>query len=441
MELGRILKEGALSGVRVVDFTWVRAGPQTTRILSMFGAEVIRIEWPDSADTIRLNAPAPDVSASLNSSVDFNNFACNKLSATVNVRSSEGMDLVKELISVSDVVVENFSSRILEKWGLGYDQLRAINPTVVYVSMAGFGHKGRHRDYDTWGPAVQAVSGLTFMSGAPDKPPAGWGYSYMDHTGGYYGAMAILAALRYRHESGRGQHVDLAQVDVGCTLTGAAFLDYTVNGRKTDRRGMPPGNRTYWPGTSLTSGYRGPHAAPHNSYKCKGGNPHAWCVIVCYTDEDWQAFTKAMGDPEWARDPKYSTLAGRLEHQEEMDLKIEAWTKERDKYEVMAKLQDTGVASAPVQSMVDRVENDPQLNYRGTFSATASHPVLGERIFEGMPMQLRNAPWELWRHGPTIGEDNDYVFDELLGMHVAERDALETDNVFWPKGMQKKATS
>ena len=441
VELGRVLKEGALSGVRVVDFTWVRAGPQTTRILSMFGAEVIRVEWPDSADTIRHAAPARGVAPSLNSGVDFNNFACNKLSATLNVRSSKGMDLVKELISVSDVVIENFSSRILEKWGLGYEQLKEVNPTVVYVSMAGFGHRGRHRDYDTWGPAVQAVSGLTFMSGAPGKPPAGWGYSYMDHTGGYYGAMAVLAALHYRHESGRGQYVDLAQVDVGCTLTGAAFLDYSVNGRKSDREGMPPGNRTYWPGASLANTYRGPHAAPHNSYKCKGSDPHAWCVIVCYTDEEWRALVKAMGDPEWAHDAKYDTLLGRLEHQEAMDLKIEGWTKERNKYEVMAKLQAAGVASAPVQSMVDRAENDPQLQHRGTFTASTSHPLLGEKIFEGMPMQLRNAPWELWRHGPTIGEDNDYVFDDLLGMRSGERDALEGENVFWPKGMQRKAAS
>ena len=291
---------------------------------------MIRVEWPDSADTIRHAAPARGVAPSLNSGVDFNNFACNKLSATLNVRSSKGMDLVKELISVSDVVIENFSSRILEKWGLGYEQLKEVNPTVVYVSMAGFGHRGRHRDYDTWGPAVQAVSGLTFMSGAPGKPPAGWGYSYMDHTGGYYGAMAVLAALHYRHESGRGQYVDLAQVDVGCTLTGAAFLDYSVNGRKSDREGMPPGNRTYWPGASLANTYRGPHAAPHNSYKCKGSDPHAWCVIVCYTDEEWRALVKAMGDPEWAHDAKYDTLLGRLEHQEAMDLKIEGWTKEAE---------------------------------------------------------------------------------------------------------------
>lgn len=124
-----------------------------------------------------------------------------------------------------------------------------------------------------------------------------------------------------------------------------------------------------------------------------------------------------------------------------MDLKIEGWTKERNKYEVMAKLQAAGVPSAPVQSMVDRVENDPQLQHRGTFAATASHPLLGENIYEGMPMQLRNAPWELWRHGPLMGEDNDYVFDDLLGMEAGERDALEGENVFWPKGMQRKAAS
>ena len=198
MELGAVMSKGALAGVRVVDFTWVRAGPQSTRIFSMFGAEVIRIEWPQNPDVIRLGSPRQTpagLEPGLNTNGDFNNFSCNKLSVTLNVRSPSGLDLIKRLIGISDVVIENFSSRIMESWGLGYEQLRQANPAIIYVSMAGFGHGGRNRDYDTWGPAVQALSGLTFMSGLPGKPSAGWGHSYMDHTGGYYGAMATLGAL------------------------------------------------------------------------------------------------------------------------------------------------------------------------------------------------------------------------------------------------------
>ncbi len=450
MERGTVLTNGALAGLRVVDFTWVRAGPQTTRILAMFGAEVFKIEWPEHPDMIRLGSalstPA-GITPSLNTNADFNNFNCDKLSATLNVRHPDGLAIIRRLIAVSDVVVENFSSRVFEERGLSYEQLRRVNPAIIYVSMAGFGHSGPYRDYDTWGPAVQALSGLTFLSGLPDRAPAGWGYSYMDHTAGYYGAMAILAALHHRNRTGEGQHVDLAQVEVGCTLTGAAILDYTVNGRATRRPGVPPGNRTHWPGTPLTNTYRGPHAAPHNSYRC-AGRPDApgpgrndWCVIACFTDEEWRALVQVMGRPAWASDPKFATLLGRLEHQDEMDPQIEAWTKTLNKYEVMERLQAAGVPAAPVQSMSDRVERDPQLRHRGAFAARAAHPILGERIYEGMPMRMENAPWEVWRHGPLLGQDNDYVLKEVLGLSESEVAAGDAAGLFWPRNMVRMEAS
>ena len=438
MERGRVLTEGALAGTRVLDFTWIRAGPQTTRILAMFGAEVIRIEWPENPDVIRLGSLRyAGVEPGVNSSVDFNNFSCDKFSATLNVRHPRGLELIKELISCSDVVIENFSTGILERWGLGYDAMRLANPAIVYVSMAGFGHTGRSSHYVTWGPTVQALSGLTFLSGSPDKPPAGWGHSYMDHTGGYYGAMAVLAALHYRERTGEGQHVDLSQVEVGATLTGAAILDYTVNGRPTRRDGIPSGNRTHWPGTPMTSSYRGPHAAPHNNYRCAGGGHFDWCVIACFTEEEWQAMVEAMGSPAWTRDPKFGTLLERLENQEELDRHIASWTSTLDRYEVMRRLQAVGVASAPVQSMGDRVVNDPQLQHRGTFAARSQHPILGERINEGMPMQLSATPWEIWRHAPLMGEDNDFLLQELLGLSPEESRELDSQGVLWPQKMER----
>ena len=443
MELGAVLSKGALAGVRVVDFTWVRAGPQSTRIFSMFGAEVIRIEWPLNPDIIRLGSPrysAAGVTPGLDTNGDFNNFNCNKLSVTLNVRSPSGLDLIKRLIGISDVVIENFSSRVMEDWGLGYEQLRQANPAIIYVSMAGFGHSGPNRDYDTWGPAVQALSGLTFMSGLPGKPSAGWGHSYMDHTGGYYGAMATLAALHYRSRTGQGQYVDLAQVDAGCTLTGAAILDSTVNGRRTDRDGVPAGNRTHWPGTPLTDTYRGRHAAPHNAYRCAGGGRNDWCTIACFTEEEWRALAGAMGSPAWADEPAFATLLQRLEHQEELDRRIQEWTIDLNKYEVMDRLQAAGVPSAPVQSMVDRVENDPQLQHRGAFATQAEHPVIGRRIYEGMPMRLEQAPWAIWRHGPLIGQDNDYVLRDVLGLTAEEVDGNDAEGVFWPRNMVRKET-
>ena len=186
-----------LEGVRVVDFTWVRAGPWAARWLGAFGAEVIKVEWPQNMDMLRQNRfTVPEgVEPGPNSTGQFADTNANKRGITVNVRTSRGLELVKELISVSDVVIENFSSRIMENWGLGYDELRKLRPDVVYVSMAGFGHVGRHHHYGTMGPAAQALSGLTFLSGLPGEPPAGWGWSYLDDTGGMYGAMCALTAL------------------------------------------------------------------------------------------------------------------------------------------------------------------------------------------------------------------------------------------------------
>ena len=441
MKRGKVLTQGALAGVRVLDFTWVRAGPQSTRIMSMFGAEVIRIEWPASPDIIRVGSPRqtqPGVEPGLNTNADFNNFNCNKLSLILNVRDPAGLDMVKELISISDIVIENFSSRIMEDWGLSYEAMRAVNPSIVYVSMAGFGHAGPYRDYDTWGPAVQAITGLTLLSGLPDKPPAGWGHSYMDHTGGYYGAMAALTALHHRTRTGQGQYIDLAQVDAGCTMTGAAFLDYTVNGRSTRRPGVPAGNRTHTPGTPLNNTYRGPHAAPHNGYRCAPGGYNDWCTIACFTEEEWQGLKEAMGNPSWADDGQFATLMGRLEHQDGLDQHIEAWTKTLGKYQLMELLQSHGVPTGPVQGMGDRIERDPQLRHRGLFEARSTHPILGDRIFEGMPMKMKHRPWELWRYGPTMGEDNGFVTQEILGRSQEEIEAMEEQHLFWPRMMQRQ---
>ena len=435
------MTEGALAGVRVVDLTWVRAGPQTTRILGMMGAEVIRVEWPGAPDITRLGAlrttPA-GIKVGINTSGDFANFGVNKLSVTMNTRDKRGLKLLKELIAISDLVVENFSSRVLEDWGLDYEAQRRINPTIIYISMAGFGHSGPWRDYDTWGPAVQAMTGLTFVSGLPGKPPSGWGYSYMDHTGGYYGAMAVTTALHHRNRTGKGQYIDLAQIEAGSTLTGAAILDFTVNGRPTRRPGFPPGNRTTWPGQPLLNNYaRGAHAAPHNNYRTAGGGHWDWCVIVCRDDEEWRNLVKAMNSPAWADNAKFSTLMGRLENQEEMDAKINEWTKGFDKWKLCDMLQAAGVPCGPVSSTGDRVERDPQLKHRGAFASMVDHPILGRNACEGFPAKFSETPWEIFRHGPMMCSENEYVYKEMLGVTDAEYEELDATGVTWPDKMRR----
>jgi crotonobetainyl-CoA:carnitine CoA-transferase CaiB-like acyl-CoA transferase len=354
------------------------------------------------------------------------------LGLSVNVRHPKGLEAIKSLIRVSDVVIENFSSRIMSRWGLGYDELRKLRPDVVYVSMAGFGQTGRQHYFGTMGPAAQALSGLTHQSGLPGEPPAGWGWSYLDDTGGMYGAMCTLTALHHRNQTGQGQHVDLSQMITGITLTGTAFLDKTVNGRESRREGYPPGNRTVWPGAPVMNNYRGPIAAPHNAFRTLGGGYNDWCVIACLSDEEWTKLVGLMNGPAWAKDSKFSTLGGRLQHQDEMDRAIEEWTLTLGKYELAEKCQAAGVRAMPVQSSQDRVENDPQLRHRGMFTKV-KHPMLGDWKFQGAPFRLDGAKVAVKGPPPMIGQHTIKIMGELLGVSRDELLQGYEEGVYWPE--------
>ena len=425
-----------LDGIRVLDFTWVRAGPWSTRWLGALGAEIIKVEWPAN-ERGRMTAVTPKgVEPSLNSSPTFNDTNPNKKSVTVNMRSAEGVAVIKKLVAVSDVVTENFSPKALRSWGLGYDVLREIKPDIVYVSHSGMGHTGRQSEYTMMGPTAQAFSGMTHLSGLPDKPPAGWGWSILDDLGGTNIVNDVLSALYRRARTGLGQHVDLSQMLIGVSLTGPAPLDATVNGRGSRREGFPPGNRAHWPGTPLLNNYRGPTVAPHNAYRTKGNGYNDWCAIVCRTDAEWRGLVRAMGRPDWAADEKFGLLAGRLEHQETLDRNIEAWTRTLDKYEVMAVCQAAGVRAMPVQSSQDRVENDPQLAHRELFSPM-EHPVLGRNRFQNAPFKLSETPARHRSAAPLIGEHTQEVLEGLLGLPHEEVVHGIENNVFWPRGMDR----
>ena len=427
-----------LEGIRVIDFTWVRAGPWAARWLGTFGADVIKVEWPESMDMLRqsrFSVPA-GVEPGPNSTGQFADTNANKRGVTLNIRTPRGLELVKSLIGISDIVIENFSSRIMQRWGLSYEEQQKIKPDIIYVSMAGFGQTGRYHYYGTMGPAAQALSGLTFLSGLPGEPPAGWGWSYLDDTGGMYGAMCAMTALRNRNATGKGQHVDLSQMITGITLLGPAFLDSTVNGRKARREGYPPGNRTVWPGAPPLNNYRGPTVAPHNAYRTKGGGYNDWCVIACLSDQEWESLVGLMGSPAWATDARLSNLNGRIEHQEELDQGIEAWTQTLEKYELADKCQKAGVRAMPVQSSEDRVEHDPQLRDRGMYTYL-DHPMLGRWRFQNAPFKLPKSPATISRPAPMIGQHNQEVLQGLLGLSDDELVEGYQDGTLWPTEMPK----
>lgn len=402
-----------LSGVRVIDLTWIVAGPTCTRMLADFGAEVIRVENQQTLDSIRFGRPHPKGFEPPDSSGMFNWLNRGKRSITLNARHPRGLELLKRLLAVSDVLVENYSSRVLESWGLGYEEQRAAKGDIIYVSLSGFGHSGPRRDYGTWGPTAQALSGLTAMSGFAGGEPAGWGFSYLDHLAGFTAATAIAAALRHRGETGRGQWIDLSQVETGMAVTGPASLDFTANGRRYRETGNPPGNRSVWP-----------KAAPHNTYPTAGEDK--WIMITCLTHGQWVALCGVIGGAEWVDDERFGTLPGRLRNQDALDEMIGERTARWEGRELMGALQAAGVPAGVVQNGVDLVVNDEQLAAR-EWTVAREHAVLGEHITDGLPVHFSRTPGTRERPGPLLGEANEYVYGELLGCSSEEITELMID--------------
>ncbi len=407
----------ALGSVRICDFTGQLAGAGATKWLAAFGAEVIRIEDPVNQggwDILRNMAPFVDERTGPDFGGGFNNHNVEKRGITLNLRTERGKEILCEIVKRSDVVAENFAAGVLEKWGFGWDRLRALREDVIYVSNCGFGHTGPYARYKTWGPIVQAMSGLTFTSGLPDLEPAGWGYSYMDHTGGMYMAMAILFALLHRQRTGEGQWVDLSCTEAGLSLNGSAVLDWTVNGRPTRRPGQPEGNRS-----------SSPPMAPHGLFPCAGDDD--WVSIACRGDADWAVLVGVI-DADWAREARWQTLAGRLDGQDELEAKLSDWTRTLDKFEVQRRVIAAGVPSAAVQKPAERIDHDPATAEFGLWP-TVRHTKMGAVRVDGLPVHLSRTDWKIERGGPCVGEHTDEVLAELLGYDADEIARLHEEGV------------
>jgi len=408
---------GALAGIRICDFTGQLAGAGATKILAQLGAEVIRIEDPVRQgrwDILRGTQPFVGEHRGIEAGGSFNNHNAGKLGITLNLRDDRAKDLLRELVAASDAVTENFAAGVMERLGFGYEALRAIKPDIVYVSNCGFGADGSYASFRSWGPIAQAVSGLTFQSGLPDLPPAGWGYSFMDHTGAYYMAMAILMALYHRRRTGEGQWVDLACIEAAGTLHGPASLDFTVNDRPARRDGMPNSNRC-----------QSPAMAPHGIWACDGEDE--WVAIAVRNDDDWQRLATALSEP-WAADERWARLSGRLANEGELERLIGEWTARRDKHEVAELLVAAGVPAAPVLRPSERIDSDPRTSDWGMW-VTVPHSEVGDTRVEGLPVRLSETDWAIGRAAPCLGEDNQYVLGEVLGHSDTEIAQLEADGV------------
>ncbi len=408
---------GALARFRICDFTGQLAGAGATKWLSAFGAEVIRIEDPVRQgrwDILRGGDPFVDERRGIDMGGAFNNHNTDKLGITLNLRTARGKELLAEIVKRSDCVTENFAAGVLESWGFGFERLRELKPDIIYVSNCGFGHVGPYSRFKTWGPIVQAISGLTFASGLPDQQPAGWGYSYMDHTGGYYMAMAILLALIHRQRTGEGQWVDLACTDAALTLHGPALLDWTVNQRPLRRPGQPHSNRS-----------SSPPMAPHGIYRCQGDDE--WLAVSVRSDAEWQALTQLIDAP-WCGDARYATLALRLQSQDALDAALQSWTRTQNKFTAQRLLQGAGIAAAAVQRPQERVDQDSSTAGFGLWP-TVSHTRMGAVRVDGLPVHFSATDWQMTRGAPCLSEHTEQVLIELLGLTAGDVAQLREEGV------------
>ena len=413
-------RTGPLAGVRIADFCWMGVGSLATRLLADFGAEVIKIEsrkrldmprrLPIYKDGGKRSYGDEDANPDPNKGGLFNNYNRNKLGITLDMGTQRGKELVEELIRRSDMLTENFAPGVMENWGLTEQYVRGLKADIIYGRMSGFGHSGPHAAYRSYGPVVQAVCGLSHISGLPGQPPSGWGLSYMDNQAAYYNSVGLLMALFARRRTGVGTDVDVSAVEAGIELIGPLLLDVAVNNRSTRGADFPLGNRLDYPA-----------AAPHGVYPALGDD--RWIAISVFNDSEWAALVAAMGSPAWASDPRFTAMAARVTHQDELDVLIADWTRGRDRHEMMHLLQQTGVRAGAVQDAEDVNEHDPQMAHRDVFFEM-DHPVIGPARFEGMPFSSTTFAPDLWRSGPLLGEDNEYVCTEILGLSTAEYAAL-----------------
>ena len=414
---GQENRPSALGHLRICDLSGQLAGAGATRFLAAFGAEVIRVEDPVTKglwDIVRQMAPKFPGDPGHEGGTGFNNHNVNKLGITLNLRTARGKELLAELVRRSDAVTENFAAGVMERLGFGYEQLRALKPDIVYVSNCGFGQVGPYGAFKSWGPVAQAVSGLTFQSGLADREPAGWGYSYMDHTGAYTMGIALLAALWHRQRTGEGQWIDMSCTEAGAAMNGPALLDATVNGRPLRRPGAPASNRS-----------TGPAMAPHGVYPTDEDD--GWVAIACRNDDDWATIAGAVGEP-WTAETTWTTLAGRLADQDRLDALVAAWTVTRSRAQVVAALRPGGVAVAPVARQRERIDEDPETAAWGLWP-TAPHTRHGDVRVDGLPVHLSSTDWHLRRAAPLLGEDDDAVLTGLLGLDAVEVETLRAEGV------------
>lgn len=386
-----------LEGIRITDFSTVHAAPYGTMLLSFMGAEVIRIESKEG-DITRQRNPGGFMEINLN-----------KLSLGLDLKQPRGVGLSKELVKVSDIVVESFRPEVMQKLGLSYDILKNIKPDIIMLSLSGYGATGPESQHRTYAAIFASMGGLAHITGYPDGLPTEQ-RSPIDMRVGQFVAFAVMAALYCRRSTGIGQHIDLSARECMSSLIGEVIMDYILNGRNQSRKGN-----------------RDDSMAPHGCYRCKGDD--RWVSIAVRTDDEWAALCKSINKPELYEDDRFSDGISRWDNQDELDRLIAEWTINYTDYEVMEILQRAGIAAVPSFD-AEELYNDPHLRERG-FISQIHHPEFGERQIFGPPWRLSDTPPKIYRTSPLLGQDNEYILGKLLSMSPEDIAVLRRDKVIY----------
>ncbi len=410
-----------LEGVRVLGMTVILAGPYAEMFLADYGAEVIRVEsiqhfapgtrgqyvWPPKGAS---GYPKDDPGKRpWNRHGTFNSMARNKIGMTVDVTRPEGMEVFKQLVRVSDVFISNYVPSVLDRLGITYEMLKKEKPDIIWAKISGYGDTGPYRNYRAQANGIGALSGHASFRGYRDTDPSELpGDSAADPAEGIAAVFAIVSALNYRDRTGKGQQIDMALFENFVTYCPQPFMDYSMNGR-----------------VAGTLGNRDPAAVPSGNFRCSGKDN--WVSISVFNDEQWEGFCQVVGE-EWVRDPRFKDPLSRRKHEDELEMLVESWTKGHDHYEVMHLLQKVGIPAGPVLTDAE-VFQDPHLMARGLF-VEVSHKEAGTHLYPGALARMKNAPLSV-RHAPVrLGEDNEYIYKEVLGIGEDEYQKLvETGHI------------
>jgi crotonobetainyl-CoA:carnitine CoA-transferase CaiB-like acyl-CoA transferase len=385
---------GPLSGIRVADFTWVWAGPTCTMQLAHMGAEVIRMETTGRICTLRMLPPWQGGAPNPNRSGYFNQYNQGKRGILLNIADAEGAAIAKKLVAMSDVAVENFAAGVMKKLGLDYEELVKVRPELIMMSMSGYGQYGPESAYVSYGPAQVPMSGLSQLTGYQGMQPMHVGMSYGDPNAGLHAAFAVIAALFHRERTGRGQYIDMSQWESSMCVIGEAFMHHVMNGEQPERKGN-----------------RSDRMSPQGQFMAAGDD--AWVSIVCTDDADWGKLCEVMGKPDLAADPRFRTLADRKANEDELEMLIMEWTLQHDPFEATEMLQAAGIAAYPPLSNKQVLSNEHMEGHG--FFVEKEHLEVGALRHAGIPWRMSETPCEVRSAAPVLGQDNEYVFGELLG--------------------------